>query len=70
MPYVAKEIEKGANEKYADREFAAMCEQKLSESGIDEKQLHELKVLAPKALVYFYYSHYPPGANPVTKKTS
>lgn len=68
-PDIVKEIEKGANEKYADREFAAMCEQKLREKGIDAKQLHELKILAPKALVYFYYAHYPPGDNPITTKT-
>lgn len=68
MPDVVEEIEKGA-EKYADRKFAAMCEQKLAESGIDAKQLHELKILAPKALVYFYYAHYPPGGNPITTKT-
>lgn len=68
MPEVAKEIEKGANEKYADREFAAMCEQKLSEKGIDKTHLHELKIVAPKALVYLYYAHYPPGGNPITKK--
>lgn len=69
MSDVAKEIEKGANEKYADKEFANMCEQKLAEKGVDTKQLHELKVLAPKALVYFYYAHYPPGGNPITTKT-
>jgi hypothetical protein len=57
-----KEIEKNANEKYADKDFVAMCEQKLAAKGIGAKQLHELKILAPKALVYFYYAHYPPGA--------
>jgi len=69
MPEIVREIEKGANEKYADREFANMCEQRLMEKGIDAKQLHELKILAPKALVYFYYTHYPPGGNPITTKT-
>jgi len=69
MTDVVKEIEKGANEKYSDKEFAAMCEQKLSEKGIDETHLHELKILAPKALAYFYYAHYPPGGNPITTKT-
>jgi len=66
MRDAVKEIEKGANEKYAEREFAAMCEKKLAENGIDEKQLHELKILAPKALVYFYYAHYPPGGISIT----
>mgnify|MGYP001592900317 CR=1 FL=1 len=61
MPDAVNEIEKSANEKYADTEFAAMCEQKLVEKGVGTKQLHELKVLAPKALIYFYYAHYPPG---------
>jgi len=69
MPDVAKEIENDANEKYADREFAAMCERKLAEKGIDEKQLHELKIVAPKALVYLYHAHYPSGGNPATTKT-
>lgn len=68
-PDIVKEIEKGANEKYADPAFAALCEQKLMEKGIDAKQLHELKILAPKALVYFYYAYYPPGGNPITTKT-
>ncbi len=61
MPDTVREIENSANEKYADREFAAMCEQKLMENGVGMKQLHELKIVAPKALVYFYYAHYPPG---------
>ena len=69
MPDIAKEIEKGVNEKYADKEFADMCEQELVEKGVDRKRLHELKVLAPKALIYFYYSYYPPGGNPITTKT-
>jgi hypothetical protein len=68
MPEIVKEIEKGANEKYSGREFAAMCEQKLAEKGIGKAQLHELKVLAPKALVYLYYAHYPPGGNPITSE--
>jgi len=54
-----KLIEKTANEKYAEGSFVEKCEQELSHKGIDSKQLHELKVTAPKALAYFYAFYFP-----------
>ena len=60
MPNAIKEIEKNVDERYSDKAFVDMCEQKLKDKGGDPAHLHELKILAPKALVYFYYLYYPP----------
>lgn len=54
-------IEKDVRGKYASREFVSTCEERLKEKGIDASLLHELKIVAPKALAYLYYAHHLPG---------
>ena len=54
-----KAIEKTVNEKYAEKSFIENCEKELSGKGVDSKQLHELKIVAPKALAYFYAFYFP-----------
>lgn len=69
MPQRVEKIETDASGKYADKAFVDMCEEELAAKKIDAKQLHELKILAPKALIYLYYAHYPPRGGPITSKT-
>ena len=53
------DVEKIIMEKVADRVFVSECERKLAEGGEDQLWLHELKILAPAALIYLYYSRFP-----------
>ncbi|MBU0592042.1 nucleotidyl transferase AbiEii/AbiGii toxin family protein [Candidatus Micrarchaeota archaeon] len=50
--------EKAAKEKIADRVYVSGCERELIEAGEDPLLLHELKIMAPKALIYLYYSKF------------
>ncbi len=56
--YIEK-MEKTVAKKYGDRFFITACESKLIESGLEQEQLHEIKVIAPLALVYLYVAKYP-----------
>jgi len=52
-------LDKRVENAYADKAFVADCERKLAEAGEDPDELHSLKFLAPKALLYLYYSRFP-----------
>ncbi len=54
-----EKMEKIVAKKYGDRFFVSECEAKLIESGFEQKHLHELKVIAPQALVYLFATKYP-----------
>lgn len=48
-----------AVKKEEDREYVSAYEKALAESGEDPMVLHELKIKAPKALIYLYCSKFP-----------
>jgi len=50
-------IEKDAG-RYADSAFVATCEAQLANAGIDAKELHTLKIMAPKALTYLHAAYF------------
>ena len=50
-----KKGEKEVNEKVADRVYVSGCEKALIAAGEDPQLLHELKIMAPKALLYLFY---------------
>lgn len=54
-----KRIEGIVQADYAKREKAKQWQEKLETKAIDSKLLHELKILAPKALGYYYFTLYP-----------
>lgn len=45
-----------AKQKERDRNYVSTCEKELITIGEDPAMLHELKIMAPKALIYFYLS--------------
>ena len=51
--YEISELEKNAGN-YKSREYVNKCEEELTKNGIREGHAHELKILAPKALVYLH----------------
>lgn len=51
---IISEMEKNAAQNYANREYAKKCEEEITKKGIDPAHAHELKILAPKALIYLH----------------
>ncbi len=51
--------EEAARRKEADRIYVSGCEKALAKTGETPEMLHELKIFAPKALLYFCYSIFP-----------
>lgn len=49
---IISSIEASVNKNFGDHDYANKCEAKLVEKGISKEHAHELKVLAPKALLY------------------
>ena len=54
-----KKIEKTVQTGYADPEKANYWQEKLKSKSIDSELLHNLKILAPKALGYYYFAVLP-----------
>ncbi len=54
-----KKIDAAVQTDYTNREKANHWQEKLESKGVDSELLHELKILAPKALGYYYFAEFP-----------
>jgi len=54
-----KKIDSTVQADYADKQKAKQWQEKLETKTIAPKLLHELKILAPKALGYYYFATFP-----------
>jgi len=67
-PTLFTKIEKIAQTDYTNRKTISAFELALLEKGLDENHLHELKILAPKAIIYLYAFHNPTKLKSTNKK--
>lgn len=52
-------IDKGVDDEVGNAEFVNACVDKLEAAGENVEELHKLKAIAPRALLYLYYSRFP-----------